>query len=111
MAYATDLTNEQWERTRPLLPKPARAGRPRANDRRTINAILYVLKSGCRWCDLPSRLGDDSTAHRRLQRWAGDGTWGRIWRALLATLDEEGHIDWEHCAIDASYVRAKRGAT
>ena len=111
MAFDTDLTDEQWAVIRPLLPPQARTGRPRADDRRTLNAILWILKTSARWCDLPRELGDDSTAHRRLKRWSADGTWQLIWRALLGTLDEAGKLDWKACAIDGSYVRAKGGAT
>ena len=111
MAFDTDLRDDQWVVIEPLLPAPPRTGRPRADDRRTLNAILWILKTGARWCDLPRELGDDSTAHRRLKRWSTDGTWERLWRALLCTLDEEGKLDWRACAIDGSYVRAKGGAT
>lgn len=111
MTFDTDLTDEQWAMIEPLLPPQPRTGRRRADDRRTLNAILWILKTGARWCDLPRELGDDSTAHRRLKRWSGDGTWRRIWRALLGTLDAAGVLDWNACALDGSYVRAKGGAT
>ena len=111
MHFETNLTDEQWALIKPLLPPPARTGRPRANDRRTLNAILWVLKSGARWVDLSEALGDDSTAHRRLNSWSKDGTWERIWRALLGTLDEQGKLDWKACAIDGSYVHARGGTS
>lgn len=111
MAFDTDLSDEQWSVIQPLLPARARTGRPRADDRRTLNAILWILKTGARWCDLPRELGDDSTAHRRLKRWSADGTWQRLWRTLLSTLDGDNRLDWGACAIDGSYVRAKGGAT
>ena len=95
----------------PLLPPKASTGRPRADDRTTINAIIWVMRTGARWVDLPAHLGDDSTAHRRLKQWSRDGTRDRIWHALLADLDDAGRLDWERCAIDGSYVRAKGGAT
>ena len=86
-------------------------GRPRADDRRCLNAILYVLITGCRWNDLPRQYGHYSTAWRRLARWSRDGTLLRLWRHLLRELDALGQIDWAHCAIDGSYVKAKKGAT
>ena len=104
------LSDAQWAKIEALLPPPASTGRPRADDRRTIEGILYVLKTGCRWKDMPRRYGAYVTAWRRLQTWAADGTWQQVWRALLAELDEAGRPDWEHCALDGSYVQAKGGA-
>ena len=104
------FTDKQWTRIAPLLPKGAATGRPRADDRRTIEGILYVLKTGCRWKDMPWQYGAYVTAWRRLRVWSADDTWQKIWRALLAELDETGRLDWEHCALDGSYVRAKGGA-
>src|SRR5918998_2195029 len=88
MATATppDLTDAQWLLIQPLLPPPARRGRPRADDRRTINGILWVLRTGARWADLPRRYGAASTCHVRLQRWQREGVWERLWRALLSRL-------------------------
>jgi transposase len=60
---------------------PARTGRPRADDRRTIEGILFVLITGCRWQDLPREYGAPTTAWRRLKRWGEEGVWERIWRA------------------------------
>ena len=107
MAVSSTLTRAQWRRIEPLLPPYQGRGRRRADDRKVLNGILYVLKSGCRWCDMPRRYGSYVTAWRRLKRWMEDGTWERIQQALLQELDEQGKIDWAHCSIDGSYVRAK----
>lgn len=104
------LSEGQWSKIGPLLPKRASTGRPRADDRRTIEGILYVLKTGCRWKDLPVRYGSYVTAWRRLRTWSADGTWERIWRSLLAELEAQEKLDWERCALDGSYVRAKGAA-
>ena len=87
------LTDEQWAFLQPLLPPPARIGRPRADDRRTIEGILYVLITGCRWQDLPREYGAPTTVWRRLKRWDEAGMWERIWRAALAVLDVQGKLD------------------
>ena len=79
---AGDLTDAQWEAIKDLLPPPRRRGRPRADDRRTLNGILYVLRTGCRWQDLPSRYGSPVTCWRRLRQWE------QIWRSRLSLLDE-----------------------
>jgi transposase len=85
-----DLTDAQWAILQPLLPPRNRTGRPRANDRRTVNAILCVLRTGCAWRDLPEKYGDDSTAHRRLQRWQQEGIWQRIHRTTLTAMRTGG---------------------
>src|SRR3954451_5077342 len=106
-----DLTDAQWAILQPLLPPRSRVGRPRADDRRTLNAILYVLRTGCAWRDLPDKYGDDSTAHRRLQRWQQEGVWQRIHRALLGTGERMKRIDWPAGLLDGSVAAEKRGAT
>ena len=106
---ATDLTNEQWERLKPLLPPRQKRGRPRANDRKTLNGILYVLRTGCRWEDVPREYGSPSTYWRRLKAWEKDGTWKGIWRSLLTLLDKQDQIEWTKAFLDGSFVPAKKG--
>jgi tetratricopeptide (TPR) repeat protein len=80
---ATSVTDAQWAQIQALL-RPSRPGpgRPRADDRRTLEAILYVQRTGSRWTELPRELGDDATAHRRWQRWQAEGTWAAICQIL-----------------------------
>ena len=78
-----------WERIAVHLPKAARTGRPRANDRRTVIAILYVLSAEIRWCDLPRELGSYVTAWRRYRDWSASGVWTRVWRTYCQTLEAE----------------------
>ena len=103
------LTDTQWAVIQPLLPLPARTGRPRADDRRTLDGILFVLRSGCRWQDLPREYGAPTTVWRRLKTWAERGVWERIWRTVLATLDAQGRLDWSCAFLDGSFVPAKKG--
>src|SRR5215831_3580436 len=103
------LTEEQWAFIGPLLPAPARTGRPRADDRRTIEGILYVLTTGCRWQDLPREYGAPTTVWRRLKQWGEEGIWEHIWRAALAALDLRGELDWSMAFLDGSFVPAKKG--
>jgi transposase len=105
------VTDAQWKKVADKMSRQGVMGRPRADDRRCLNAILYVLITGCRWNDLPKEYGHDSTAWRRLNRWARDGTLLRLWRHLLRDLEGVGKIDWMRCAVDGSYVKAKKGAT
>ena len=93
------------------LPKPARTGRPRADDRRVANAILYVCVTGTRWIDLPARYGSKSTAHKRLQDWQADGTWTRILRAAILAAHRQGRLRPDAVSAGSSTVAAKKGAT
>ena len=67
------LADKQWVFIRPFLPPPARTGRPRADDCRTIEGILYVLITGCRWQDLAREYRAPTTVWRRLKRWGEEG--------------------------------------
>lgn len=104
-----DLTDAQWALMQPLLPVQTGRGRRRSDDRRTLNGILYVLKTGCAWADLPPEYGSDTTCWRRLQQWTADGTWERIWHILLGQLDAQGKLEWAQALLDGSFVPAKKG--
>lgn len=104
------LSDAQWDAIRPHLPERPRIGRPRADDRAVLDAILFVMRSGCRWADLPPTYAvHPSTAWRRLGRWEADSTWERIWRAFLASLDAESKLRWAEAFLDGTFVPAKRG--
>lgn len=104
------LADEQWDYIRPLLPPTAKEGKPRADDRRTINAILFVLKTGIPWNDLPNEYGDDSTANRRLRRWENQGVWKRIMDALLSDGYSDGKLSIDNLSVDSDTIPAKKGA-
>jgi transposase len=70
-----ELRDDQWALIEPLLPAQKRRGRRRADDRRTLNGILWVWRSGARWRDRPRGFGSPSTCHRRLQEWQDQGVW------------------------------------
>lgn len=110
-ALATPLTDDQWDAVRTCLPVRYEGGkgRPRADDRRTLDGILYVLRNGCRWHDLPAEYGDPVTCWRRFSRWEADGTWERVWRTLLATLEPYERQAWALAFIDSRRVPTKRG--
>jgi transposase len=108
-ATPTELSDKQWELIAPLLPKRSWTGRPRAEDRKTINGILWVLRTGARWADMPRKYGAPSTAHVRLQTWQREGVWESIWRTLLSNLNEKGKLDWEKAHLDGTFIAAKKG--
>ena len=113
MARREELQEEQWAVVEPLLPKlPRRAdgrGRPRCADRAVLNGILWILRSGARWKDLPARFPSYQTCHRRFQRWVHDGTLARALQALAEDLQEWGGLDLSECFIDGTFIVAKRG--
>jgi transposase len=86
---ATDLTDEQWEHVRPLVPGPSGLGRPRADDRRVLNGILQVLCNGVHWRDVPGRYASRATCHRRFIELQYQEAWGPIWTAYLARLEPQ----------------------
>lgn len=106
------LTDAQWERLRPLIPEQppkCRGGRPRVEDRACLEGILWVLRSGARWRDLPERFPSPSTCWRRLVEWEATGVLEEVWHALLDQLDEQGLLDWEEVFVDGTFAPAKKG--
>ena len=102
-----ELTDGQWERLAPLLPpqKPT-TGRPNHDHRRMINGMLWRLKTGVPWRDLPERYGSWRTVYSRYRRWQQAGIWDRILAALQAAADAEGRVDWDLHFVDGTVVRA-----
>lgn len=107
------LTDEQWRKIEPLIPKKPvgpKGGRPRANDRLVFEGILWILKTGARWKDLPDKYPHFSTCWRRLKEWYGAEVLKDMWRAFLSELDANGVLDWEEAFIDASFSPVKKRA-
>ena len=111
------VSDELWQVVEPLIPKVQRRyrypGRKRIPDREVLAGILFVLKTGIPWEDLPQEMGCGSgvTCWRRLAEWQGQGVWERLHEVLLAKLHAAEQIDWQRAAIDSSHVRAVGGAT
>jgi transposase len=105
MAKRYELSNAQWERVRDLLPgKPGDPGRTAADNRLFVNAVLWVLRSGARWSDLPERYGKYKTVHKRFMRWAENGVWERLFAVLTRDRDND------YLMIDSTIVRAHQQA-
>lgn len=104
IALTKSLTDAQWARLQPLLPPARKNGRPRADDRRTLDGILYVLRNGCRWRDLPSQYGSPVTCWRRFVQWEADGVWERVWHAYFTGLDGHGKRAWAQAFVNSRYV-------
>jgi transposase len=105
------LSDEQWQEIEPLLPRDKSRGRPWADNRRVVEGILWVLKTGARWRDLPKEYPSAATCWRRLGRWEKQGVWLKVWRAFLSELDARGTLNWEESFLDASFAPAKKGAS
>jgi transposase len=106
-----ELTDEQWEKLRPLLPpqKP-KIGRPAEDHRRILNGILWILRTGAPWRDLPERYGPHGTVSSRFYRWQQAGIWQSILQALQQQSDADGGIDWEKHSVDSTIIRAHQHA-
>jgi transposase len=108
-----DLTEAQWQVLKPLLtPKrrPDGRGRPWRDTRAVLNGILWVLRTGAPWHDLPNRYPPYQTCHRRFQQWQRDGTLTRLLHTLAEDLRARGKLDLSETFIDASFSSAKKGA-
>jgi transposase len=105
-----ELSSVEWVRLEPYLPKNVGRGGRWVNHRRVINGILFRLRTGIPWRDLPSRFGKWKTVHDRHRRWSADGTWDRILRAIQADADAEGRVDWSMVGVDSTVCRAHQHA-
>jgi transposase len=107
----SDLNDQEWELVRRLLPPPAPTGKPRADDPKTINGILYVLKTGCRWEDVPpERYGSGKTCWKRFDRWQKEGVWHAIEKLLLLELNRQRKLNLTNTYLATSIRQNKKGA-
>src|SRR6185437_16969231 len=110
------VTDELWAVVEPLLPphkaRPGERGRPPVPDRAVLTGILFILKTGIPWEWLPQEMGCGSgmTCWRRLRDWQDAGVWDRLHRVVLDRLGDAGQLDWSRALVDASSIRAKKGA-
>jgi transposase len=108
-----DLRDAQWAVLEPHFRPPRREdgkGRPWQDTRAVLNAVLWILRTGAAWHDLPNRYPPYQTCHRRFQQWRRDGTLTRLLIALAEDLRDRGKIDLSETFIDASFSSAKKGA-
>lgn len=107
-----EASDDLWERIEKLLdehdpPKPT--GRNRENARNIINGIIYRFRTGCQWNHIPEQFGNDSTIHRRFQRWVEIKLFEMLWYLLAAECDELSLVDWEWQAADGWLGKARSG--
>ena len=100
-----ELNLAQWERIAPLLPgKAGDPGRTAVDNRLFVNGVLWILRSGAHWCDLPERYGNWKTAHKRFSRWSKAGVWDRVFADLIKDRDNQ------YLMIDSTIIRAHQQA-
>lgn len=113
--YSYRLSDELWEKMKPLIPKHKNThrfggGRPRRPDRDCMEAIFFVLRTGCQWKALDATgICPGSTAHDRFQEWVKAGVFWNFWRAGLLEYDELKGIDWSWLSADGAQTKAPLG--
>jgi transposase len=106
------LTEAQWKKIAPLLSKPPKhrqGGRPWIENRRVLEGILWILRSGARWQDLPEKYPHPSPCWRRVRDWEEQGVWLNIWRAFLGEMNERQQLKWSESFLGGSFAPAKKG--
>lgn len=105
------LSDKQWSVIKPLLPKQnfSKGGRPRSDDKKTIEGILWVLTTGAQWDEVPIKYSDGKTCWRRFRQWKTQGIWRKIWQRLLVMLDNQHKITWDISYLDGTFAPAKKG--
>ncbi len=114
MARKEDLTGEQWAVISPHIPKVIERedgrGRPRLHDDRSVmNGILWILRTGAGWADIPRCFPPGSTCYRRFSHWVKAGTMKKVLEALAKDLEARGETDLSECFIDGTFAVAKKG--
>jgi len=107
------LSDKQWRLIADLFVEPdsnPAGGRPRVPARPCVEGILWVLRTGARWRDLPKSFPSCPTCWRRLVEWTADGVWEQAWRRLTQLLDQRGRINFRESFADATFASAKKGA-
>lgn len=105
-----ELTDTQWRAIAHLFPVGRKRGGQWKDHRTILNGLLWLLRTGAPWRDLPERLGPWQTVYDRFTRYRRDGTWDKLIELLQIRLDRRGKIDWDLWCIDGTSIRASRAA-
>ena len=107
-----EVPDDVWTLIEPVLNEvyPAKPKWHRRVDlRRVLNGLIFRLRTGCQWNQLPKHFGDDSTVQRHFQRWCHLGVFERIWAVLVQACEELGGVDWQWQAADTALGKARMG--
>ena len=105
-----ELTDAEWDSLSRYLPSVVTGGRPREDDRRFLNGMVWKIRSGAPWRDVPARYGSWKSIYTRFRRWALNGTFTEMLAGAQADADAVGDIDWL-VSVDSSIVRAHQHAS
>lgn len=105
-----ELTDEQWQVVAPLVPAPSRMGRPPRDPREMLDAMLWIVRTGAPWRDVPDWYGPWQTVYTRFTDWRDSGLLDRMVEKLQVLLADGDKIDWELWCVDGTSVRAARCA-
>jgi len=109
-----ELTEKQWKIIGPMLPEPAvsaKGGQKPADNRACLEGILWLLRSGARWKDIPAEFPSGATCWQRFKSWEESGVLVDIWQKILGTLDEKGRLKWDEVFADGTFSPAKKGVS
>jgi putative transposase len=91
------------------LDPPAKGHRPRVDQRKALDGIIYHLRTGCQWEALPKEFGDDSSVHRTKQRWVRRGVFDRVWAVLVEACGDLAGVEWAWQSFDCATGKARHG--
>lgn len=109
-----EVNDELWEIIQSILDEldpPAETGRPRTGQRAAFDGIIYQMRSGCQWNQLPAKFGDDSSVHRTMQRWIAKDVFQRVWAVLIENCEDMSGVNWEWQSADGAMGKARFGGT
>lgn len=112
LATLWEVSDELWNRMDPLLKRldpPSGKGRKREDRRRVLDGIIFRMRTGCQWNQIPRVYGDDSTIHRCFQKWCEIGLFAKLWAQLLKECDEVKGVQWKWQAADCMMGKARFG--
>ena len=106
------LDDALWSEVEKVLAEfdpPARFGPDRIDQRKALDGVIYRMRSGVQWNQLPRQFGDDASVHRTFQRWVGRGVVGRLWALLVRECEELGGVEWQWQSFDCAMGKARHG--
>jgi len=112
LATIWHVSDELWtniEKVLAALDPPANYGPDRIDQRAALDGVIYRMRSGCQWNQLPEQFGDDSSVHRTFQRWVKRGVLGELWAVLVRECEELGGVDWRWQSFDCALGKARHG--
>src|SRR5215210_7911072 len=110
MVRRGEITDQAWHQIEPLLPRYGQSGGQWRDHRQIVNGIVWKLRTGAPWRDLPERYGPWSTVYRRFWRWQRAGLWDRVFAAIQRRADLGGRLDWTVHFVDGTVIRAHQHA-